>query len=406
MNIKIILIGVVLVALLAAGGFVLFPLNKTVKGYSDISQTAGDAAVTSTSTSGIKTALLGDGCFWCSQSDALKVAGVINVTSGYAGGTGNNPTYENYAKNGFREVIKVEYDPSKVSFANLVEHIIKHGDPTDPDGSFHDRGPQYAPAIYYQDDVEKQTALEVIKKADALKVFPKAISLTVIPTVPFWPAEEYHQKYAEKNPIRYHLYRGSSGRDAFIKKYWGDNTESFTFSNEISSNSGATASSAKVATTAGATVTTKYPWQSYKKPSDEVLRKQLSPLAYDVTQKSGTETPFKNEYAENTAEGIYVDVLSGEPLYSSKDKFDSGTGWPSFVKPITSDAVVLKEDRSLFTVRTEVLSRYAGSHTGHLFDDGPKERGGKRYCMNSAALRFIPKDKMSAQGYGDFLKYI
>jgi peptide methionine sulfoxide reductase msrA/msrB len=345
----------------------------------------------------VRSALLADGCFWCVEADLEKVPGVVSVVSGYAGGINPNPTYENYAEDGHREVVQVMYDPSVVSYGNLVEHIIKHGDPTDAGGSFYDRGPQYAPAIYYQNLTEKSAAEEIIAKINATKVFQKPISIAVIPRVTFWPAEEYHQDYYKKNELKYSYYRSRSGRDTFINTHWGSEAGKFTYSDLPSTTTPPTTSSSTVAASF---------WKSYKKPADAVKRSMLTDIQYEVTQHNDTERPFTNEYDKNTAEGIYVDVLSGEPLYSSKDKYDSGTGWPSFVKPITPDAVTLHEDNGLFVSRTEVRSRYADSHLGHVFDDGPADRGGKRYCMNSAALRFIPKEKMAALGYADYLAFL
>lgn len=334
-----------------------------------------------------KTALLANGCFWCAEHDLGKVPGVLDVVSGYSGGSTENPTYENYAASGHREVVLVTYDASKVSFGNLVEHIIKHGDPTDAEGSFGDRGREYAPAIYYEDDVEKIEARLIIDSVDALRAFPNPLPLLVTPRVPFWAAEEYHQNYSEKNPIRYNLYRTASGRDAFIKKYWGDSANTFALP------------SVQTGPGSGTVTSKENSWQSFVKPSSEVLRARLTSIQYEVTQEDGTETSFKNEYDKNDVEGIYVDIVSGEPLYFSKDKYDSGTGWPSFVKPISLDVVTQKEDNTFFTKRTEVRSRYADSHLGHVFDDGPVDRGGKRYCMNSAALRFIPRTQMEQDGY-------
>ncbi len=305
-----------------------------------------------------KSAVLAGGCFWCVEADFEKLPGVLFVVSGYTGGTTENPTYKNYAAGGHREVVEVTYDSAKVEYPELVRYLIQHSDPTDGEGSFYDRGSEYAPALYYENEEEKATAEGVIREIEAKKIYEKPLALEVLPRTRFWPAEEYHQDYYKKNPIRYRYYRNASGRDAFIEKYWSKKAE---------------------------------------------LKKRLTSLQYRVTQEEGTEPPFDNEYDKNTAEGIYVDIVSGEPLFSSKDKYDSGTGWPSFVKPISSDAVVLYEDRDVFGVRTEVRSRYADSHLGHLFDDGPVDRGGKRYCMNSAALRFIPKDEMETKGYGEYL---
>ncbi len=340
-----------------------------------------------------KTALLANGCFWCAESDLAKVLGVSDVVSGYAGGTTANPTYENATRGGHREVVLVTYDPQVVSFANLVEHIVKHGDPTDATGSFNDRGVQYAPAIYYETEGEKSDARKVIDAIDATKVFDKPLPLVIIPRVKFWPAEEYHQDYAKKNPVRYGYYRGGSGRNAFIEKYWKGKENEFTVSlNHKSTDTMDT----KTAAASGK-------WESYIKPDEAALRTMLTPIQYDVTQGDGTERAFGNAYDTNKEEGIYVDILSGEPLYFSKDKYDSGTGWPSFVKSISNNAVILKEDKQLFSTRVEVRSVYGDNHLGHVFEDGPVDRGGKRYCMNSAALRFVPKVEMEKEGYGEYL---
>lgn len=338
-----------------------------------------------------RTALLANGCFWCVEHDLAKVPGVIDVVSGYAGGSTNNPTYKDYGDSGHREVVRVTYDANRVSYGNLVEHIIKHGDPTDAAGSFFDRGPEYAPAIYYGNDEEREEALRVIEAVNQAKVFEAPLPLALVPLSAFYPAEEYHQDYAVKNPLRYAYYRKGSGRDAFITKHWGDTAETFSYSNM------------QIRPATATTTSKEGSWSEYVKPSAKVLGMRLTALQYDVTQEDGTERPFDNPYDKLYDEGIYVDIVSGEPLYSSKDKYDSGTGWPSFVKPLFEGAVVLKEDNGLFTQRTEVRSRYADSHLGHVFEDGPKDRGGLRYCMNSAAMRFIPKAGMEQEGYGYLL---
>jgi len=321
-----------------------------------------------------KTAVFAGGCFWCVESDFEKLPEIISAISGYMSiGPEKNsetPKYENYAERGFREVVEVTYDPAKVSYTQLVEYLIKHSDPTDSGGSFADRGAEYAPAIYYDNEKEKNEAKEIIAEINKRKVYDKPLAVEVLPRGKFYSAEEYHQDYYKKNHSKYSFYRNASGRDAFIEKYWGKNTR-FDF--------------------------------GFKKPSKAELKEKLTPIQYKVTQEEGTEPPFKNEYDKNYASGIYVDIISREPLFSSRDKYDSRTGWPSFVQPITDGAVVEREDCGLLTSRTEIRSVIADSHLGHVFDDGPKDRGGKRYCMNSAALRFIPKDKMEAEGYAKYL---
>ncbi len=335
-----------------------------------------------------KTALFAGGCFWCVESDFQKISdGLVDVVSGYAGGTTENPTYENYAQGGHREVVEVTYDPAKVSYETLAEYLLMHIDPTDAGGSFNDRGVQYTSAIYYENEEEKAAAERVIAKIDAMKVFEKPIVTPVLPKPRFWPAEQYHQNYAENNSLKYGYYRYASGRDAFVKRAWKG--KELTIHRAASSTPQALGA-----------------WKNFTKPSDDELRARLTPLQYKVTQDEGTERPFENEYNDEKRPGIFVDIVSGEPLFSSRDKYDSGTGWPSFVQPISPNAVTEHEDKRLFTTRTEVRSAIADSHLGHVFPDGPKDRGGLRYCMNSAAMRFIPKEDMEREGYGEYLQYV
>lgn len=330
------------------------------------------------------------GCFWCVESDFEKVPAVKDAISGYMGGTSPNPTYENYSAGGHREVVKVVYDPTVTSYADLVHHLLRHIDPTDGDGSFGDRGPQYAPAVYYTTEEEKAIAESIIQELDTSGRFAEPVAVAVLPATEFYPAELHHQEYSGTHSEEYSSYRKASGRDTFIDKHWSkEERVEFEKVHNLTPAEPATHVDRN--------------WEGFQKPSEAELQKTLSPISYKVTQKDGTEPAYENPYWDMKEEGIYVDAVSGEPLFSSLDKYDSGTGWPSFTKPIEPRAVVEQEDKSLFTTRSEVRSVYADSHLGHVFADGPAEAGGLRYCMNSAALRFIPKEELKGTEYEPYL---
>lgn len=312
---------------------------------------------------------LAGGCFWGVQAFMAKIPGVISTEVGYVNGNTENPTYYDvcHKDTGHAEAVYIKYRPSKIDLAKLLTYFFKIINPTSLNRQGNDVGKQYRTGIYFNKIADKRIIDEFIKSQQAN--FDKKIVTEVLPLKNYFKAEEYHQDYLDKNPYGYcHI--------------------DMSLLNEIKRDS------------------TNIIRENYKKPTQAELQQRLTPMQYNVTQKAHTEPPFQNEFWDNHQKGIYVDIATGEPLFISSDKFDSGCGWPSFTRPIEEDVIEYTEDNSFGMSRTEVKSRAGNSHLGHVFDDGPASEGGLRYCINSAALRFIPLERMEAEGYGEFIKRV
>lgn len=305
----------------------------------------------------LKEIYLAGGCFWGLEAYMERIYGVADAISGYANGKTDNPKYEDllYKGSGHAETVLVKYDPERVSLTELLSYYLKVVDPTSVNRQGNDTGTQYRTGIYFTDQKEE----EVVKQffTSRQKDYDKPIVVEVEALKGFTEAEEYHQEYLKKNPNGYCHIDLSKADELIIDA------------------------------------------DKYPKSSDEELRKRLTPEQYKVTQENQTEYAFSNEYWDNKEAGLYVDVVTGEPLFLSTDKYDSGCGWPSFTKPITKEVLTYQEDTSYNMVRTEVRSRVGDSHLGHVFEDGPADKGGLRYCINSASIRFVPLAEMKAEGY-------
>lgn len=302
---------------------------------------------------------LAGGCFWGLEKYLENIGGVLYTEVGYANGITKDPTYEEvcYNNTGHAETVKVIYDDSKISLDFLLDLYYDVINPTSVNRQGGDVGSQYRTGIYFTDDKDEEIAIRSISKLQ--NNYNEKIAIEVMPLLNYYKAEEYHQKYLNKNPAGYcHISSDKFEKVKFIKK-----------------------------------------------PNDE-LKRILSPTQYKVTQENATEPPFQNEYYNHFEEGIYIDITSNQPLFISTDKFESGCGWPSFSKPINDDLIKEITDRSHGMIRTEVRSKLGDSHLGHVFDDGPKERGGLRYCINSASLRFIPKKDLEKEGFGEYIKLL
>uniref|UniRef100_A0AB33IMC1 Multifunctional fusion protein n=1 Tax=Prevotella sp. GTC17253 TaxID=3236793 RepID=A0AB33IMC1_9BACT len=313
---------------------------------------------------------LAGGCFWGTEHFLKQINGVIETEAGYANGNTKNPIYKDVCtdQTGFAEAVKVVYDPSVLPLSMLLQLYFKTIDPTSINRQGNDVGSQYRTGIYYTDGANLPVITAEIAKLRQL--YSEHIAVEVKPLKNFYNAEDYHQDYLDKNPNGYcHIPKSMFDVAREANKHDGEKKE-------------------------------------YTRPDDNALKSKLTRLQYEVTQNAATEAPYQNEFYNEFREGIYVDITTGEPLFLSTDKFDSGCGWPAFSKPIDQHLISEKHDSSHGMERTEVRSKNGNAHLGHVFNDGPKERGGLRYCINSASLRFIPKADMEKEGYGKCIQLI
>lgn len=327
-----------------------------------------------------KTIYLAGGCFWGLEAYFQRINGVVDAISGYANGKTENPSYEDviYRHTGHAETVKITYNPAQINLNDLLQYYFRVVDPTSVNRQGNDVGEQYRTGIYYTDATD-QTIIQNAIKTEQSK-YRAPIVVEVEPLRQFFAAEDYHQDYLAKNPNGYcHIDLNEADKPL-------EHPTTPTTQNKASTQSESPKG---------------FDAATYRKPSNEELRKILTPEQYAITQYADTERAFSHEYDHLFAPGIYVDIVSGEPLFSSRDKYNSRCGWPSFTKPINPQAIVEKDDYTYNMHRIEVRSRFADSHLGHVFPDGPTDRGGLRYCINGTSLRFIPYEKMEQEGYGN-----
>lgn len=347
---------------LVSGLIALVSSNLMAETNNNMAKTTENTAMTETQKEDLRDIYLAGGCFWGIEAYMQRIYGVKNATSGYANGKTDTTSYHIIGATDHAETVHVTYDANKVSLQKLLKYYFQVIDPTSVNKQGNDRGRQYRTGIYYQNEQDKQL---ILKEISALQSkYKDKIQVEVEPLRHYILAEEYHQDYLQKNPDGYcHIDLDKANKVIIDPK-------------------------------------------DYPKPNDEQLKAKLTPLQYSVTQKKNTEMSFSNEYWDNKAPGLYVDITTGEPLFSSADKYDSGCGWPSFTQPIVPEVVSYERDTSFNMVRTEVLSRSGKAHLGHVFNDGPKDKGGLRYCINSAAIKFIPLAEMEKQHYGYLIELV
>ena len=330
--------------------------------YADHTESSKEQKMTMESKQEQQIIYLAGGCFWGLEAYMERIQGVTDAVSGYANGKGDTTNYQLLHATDHAETVKVTYDPNKISLDKLLQYYFRVIDPTSINKQGNDRGRQYRTGIYYQNEQDKAVIEAALKTLQSK--YQEPIQIEVEPLKNYVEAEEYHQDYLKKNPNGYCHIDIKKADEPLIDD------------------------------------------KKYPKPSDAELKQKLTALQYDVTQGKHTERSFSNEYWDNFAPGIYVDITTGEPLFSSKDKFESGCGWPSFTKPIAAEVAEYQKDNSFNMTRIEVLSRSGHAHLGHVFDDGPRDKGGLRYCINSASIKFIPLDEMEKQGYGDLIPFV